>query len=209
LHELTWDSHVKATAIGVELHRGVVTLTGTVDTFAEKVAAEKAAHRVMGVKDVANDILVKAAGVGAPTDTEIALAVREALKWNAFVPEHHITSTVADGWVTLQGGVPLWSQRFDAEKAVRVLRGVRGVSNRIDVVPEQVEPASIRRQIEQALERHADREAGRIKIDVEEGTLKLSGMVRGWDELKAVRGAVSHAPGIRRVEEDLQVDPYA
>lgn len=209
LRELKWDSRVKETDIGVEVRQGVVTLEGTVGTYGEKIAAEKAAHRVLGIKDVANDVRVKLTGVDSVTDTEIAMAVREALKWNVFVPEDHITSTVTEGWVTLRGSVPLWSQRFDTEKAVRVLRGVRGVTNRIEVSPEELDPTVIRKEIEEALERQAEREAKRIDIQIVDGTLKLSGVVRNWDELTAVRGAASHAPGVRKVEEDLRIDPYA
>ena len=105
LRELRWDSRVDETEVGVEVDQGVVTLTGTVASYAEKLAAQEAAHRVTGVLDVANDIRVKMPGSEGRTDTEIAQAVRHALAWNVLVPETRITSTVTDGWVTLDGSV--------------------------------------------------------------------------------------------------------
>ena len=121
LEELKWDSRVDETEVGVQVASGVVTLTGAVTSWAKRVAAQEAAHRVIGVHDVANDIKVKMPGGLTRTDTEIAQAVRRALEWDVFVPEDKITSTVTDGWVTLDGAVDTWSQRNDAERAVRNL----------------------------------------------------------------------------------------
>ena len=135
LKELKWDSRVDQTEVGVQVASGVVTLTGTVTSWAKRVAAQEAAHRVMGVLDVANDITVKAPGGPAPTDTDIAQAVRRALEWDVFVPDDKITSTVTDGWVTLEGTVDSWSQRTDAERAIRNLAGVKFVVNKITVKP--------------------------------------------------------------------------
>ena len=135
LEELKWDSRVDETEVGVEVDKGVVTLTGTVTSWAKRMAAEEAARRVIGVLDVANDIKVKIPGGLSRTDTEIAQAVRHALQWDVFVPEEQISSTVSDGWVTLDGTVERWSQRNDAERAVRNLTGVKGVANRIAVKP--------------------------------------------------------------------------
>jgi osmotically-inducible protein OsmY len=121
---------------------------------------------VIGVLDVANDIKVKVSGGLVRSDTEIAQAVRHALQWDVFVPDEKITSTISDGWVTLEGTVDLWSQRDDAERAVRNLMGVRGVVNKITVTSEKPVSADVRKAIEQALERRAEREAKRIHIDV-------------------------------------------
>src|ERR1700675_3922900 len=101
LEELKWDSRVDETEVGLQVASGVVTLTGTVTSWAKRVAAQEAAHRVIGVLDVANDLRVKVPGGLTRTDTEIAQAVRRALEWDVFVPEEKITSTVADGFVTL------------------------------------------------------------------------------------------------------------
>src|SRR6266508_3137348 len=133
LEELKWDSRVDEKEVGVQVAAGVVTLSGTVTSWAKRVAAQEAAHRVIGVHDVANDIKVKTPGGLTRTDTEIAQAVRRALEWDVFVPEEKITSTVTDGWVTLDGAVDTWSQRNDAERAVRNLTGVKLVLNKITV----------------------------------------------------------------------------
>ena len=109
LRELAWDPRVDETDVGVEVDRGVVTLTGTVATWAKRVAAQEAAHRVAGVLDVANDVVVKIPGTLLRTDTDIAQAVRQALEWDALVPHERIQSTVANGWVTLEGSVDSWA----------------------------------------------------------------------------------------------------
>jgi osmotically-inducible protein OsmY len=133
LRELHWDSRVEETEVGVEVDRGVVTLTGTVGSWAKRVAAEEAAHRVAGVLDVANDIEVKVPGELTRTDTEIAQAVRHALEWDALVPDQRIRSTVSHGWVTLEGEVDTWTEREDAARAVQNLIGVHGVTDRMTV----------------------------------------------------------------------------
>lgn len=198
LDELTWDSRVEPTDVGVEVHGGVVTLTGTVSSWAKKVAAEEAAHRVSGVLDVANDMIVKIPGTR--DDTEIAAAVREALRWDVFVPDDKIQSTVTAGIVTLKGQVDSYAQRADAARAVRNLAGVRGILNQIGVNRVEVTPGILRSAIQDALERHADRDAAKIQIDVQGGHVTLYGDVQSWKERQAVLGAVS---GIRGVEDVL------
>ena len=207
LLEIKWDSRVEATKVGVTADRGVVTLTGTVGSFAEKLAAQEAAHRVPGVLDVANDLQVKVAEGAARTDTEIAQAVRRALEWDALVPGQSIQSTVSDGWVTLAGSVAYLRQGQDALRAVRNLAGVRGVTNQLRVVPPTLRPGDVQRLIEQALERQALREADRIEISVTDGEVDLSGRVRTWAERRAILGAVSHAPGVQTVNCRISVDP--
>ena len=162
LEELKWDSRVDETEVGVQVAAGVVTLTGTVTSWAKRVAAQEAARRVAGVLDVANDINVKVPGGLGRSDTEIAQAVRQALEWDVFVPNEKITSTVTDGWVTLEGPVERWSQRDDAERAVRNLTGVKMVVNKITVTPAKPVVGDVRKAIEQALERRAEREARQI-----------------------------------------------
>lgn len=209
LQELKWDSRVEPTNVGVEVQKGTVTLTGTVDTYFKRWAAQEAAHRVFGVQDVANDINVKVAGEGIPNDTEIAQAVRQALKWDVLVPEEDIQSTVSDRWVTLTGKVDRISQREDAERAIRHLTGVRGVNNLIKVIPATVAPETVREAIETALERRADRDAGRIAVAVRDGTVTLSGNVASWAEKRAVLGAAGHAPGVTEVDDQLEIRPFA
>lgn len=209
LQELKWDTRVDETEVGVEVDSGVVTLTGTVSSLAKKIAAQAAAHRVFGVLDVANDITVKVAGSLVRTDTEIAQAVRRALEWDVFVPEEQITSTVENGWVTLEGTVDLWAQREDAERTLRNLGGVRGVTNRITVIRRAVSE-DLRKAIEEALKRRAEREANRINIETSgDGKVTLTGAVRTFADRQAVLGIVLHAPGVRDVDDRLRIDPYS
>jgi osmotically-inducible protein OsmY len=209
LRELHWDSRVDDTEVGVEVDQGVVTLTGTVESYAKKLAAQAAAHHVTGVLDVANDIRVKVPGSPGRTDTEIAQAVRHALTWDVWVPDTRITSTVADGWVTLEGSVDSLREREDAERAVRHLYGVRGVQDNLVVRPPLVQPERVHEVIEDALERGAAHEAKHIQVRVSEGVVTLTGHVRSYAEKRAVMGAVSHTPGVHTVQDHLRIDPYA
>lgn len=209
LRELKWDTRVKETDVGVEVDAAVVTLTGTVSSWAERLAAQEAAHRVIGVLDVANDVQVKVAGSADRSDTDIAHAVRHALEWDVLVPETRIRSTVSSGWVTLEGEVEYWSEREDAEKAVRNFAGVRGVSNKIEVKPPPMLPHDVRHSIEEALERQAEREAQRIDIDVRDGRVILEGVVHSWAEREAVIGAARGTAGVRAVEDQLRIEPYS
>jgi osmotically-inducible protein OsmY len=208
LRELKWDTRVEETDVGVEVDGGIVTLTGTVTSWAKRIAAQEAAHRVVGVLDVANDLKVKVLGEAGRTDTDVARAVRHALEWDVFVPETRIRSTVSGGWVTLDGQVDYWSQRQDAERAVRNLAGVRGVSNSIEITPPKVLPLEVRGAIEQALERQAEREAHRISLDVQDGRVSLSGIVHSWAEREAVVGAARGTRGVRDVQDRLRIEPY-
>lgn len=208
IQELRWDTRIEATDVGVEVRDGTVTLSGTVESYAEKLAAQEAAHRVTGVLDVVNEVIVKVPASHVRSDADIARAVRHALEWNVQIPSDHIRSTVADGWITLEGHVFSWRQRLDAESAIRYLSGVRGVTNKINVSPPNVDAADIRQSIESALERRAEREARRIQIDVVDGKVTLTGWVRTWLEKQSILGAVGHAPGVQEVVDSLQIDPY-
>ncbi len=207
LEELKWDSRVEEQEVGVQVEGGVVTLTGTVTGYAKRWAAEEAAHRVIGVLDVANDLKVKVPGPAGRTDTDIAQAVRRALEWDVFVPDDKIRSTVSEGWVTLEGTVDSWSQYQDAERAVRNLAGVKGVQNKIAIKPPKPMTEDVCKAIEQALERRAEREARRIHVDVRDGTATLTGAVHSWAERKSVVAAARFTPGVRAVEDHLRVEP--
>ena len=207
LEELKWDSRVDETEVGVEVDKGVVTLTGTVTGWAKRMAAEEAARRVIDVLDVANNIKVKIPGGLTRTDTEIAQAVRHALEWDVFVPNDRITSSISEGWVTLDGTVERWSQRQDAERAVRNLAGVKGVVNRITVVEAEPVTQGVRTAIEQALERRAEREAQRIRVDMHDGIATLTGSVHSWAERKSVVAAARFTPGVLDVEDHLRTEP--
>lgn len=206
--ELRWDSRVEQTEIGVEVDNGTITLTGTVDSYAKKIAAREAAHRVIGVLDVADDVQVKVPGALKRTDTEIAQAVRHALEWDGLVADKDIRSTVSEGSVTLEGEVTMLREKQDAERAVRFLSGVKGVDNRLAVTPSTADPKQLRKAIEEALERRAEREAEKIRVTLEDGVVTLEGRVRSWPEKDAVLGTVSHAPGVRHVTDHLSVRPW-
>ena len=208
LRELKWDSRIAWSEIGVEALEGVVTLTGTVTSYAKKQAAQEAAHRIAGVLDVANEIEVRPTGVFTRTDADIARAVRHVLQWDALVLDEQIRSTVSDGWVTLEGEVNLWRERQDAERVVLRLEGVVGVVNKITILPRKVDPNELREEIEYALERRADREAERLRIEVHDGAVDLFGRVHSWQEKRAVVGSISHAPGVAEIRDHLRIDPY-
>jgi osmotically-inducible protein OsmY len=208
MRELKWDSRIDWADIGVEVREGVVTLNGVVTSYAKKLAAQEAAHRIAGVLDVANEVEVRPAGMIERTDEEIARAVRHALEWDALVPDERIQSTVSDGCVTLEGDVDRWREREDAERTVLRLEGVVGVVNQITVAPKPVDPKELRQEIEYALGRRAEREAERFRIDVHEGVVELFGRVHSWQEKRAVLGSISHAPGVSAVKDHLRVDPY-
>jgi len=208
LRELKWDSRIAWAQISVEVHEGLVTLSGAVSSYANKAAAQQAAHRVAGVLDVANDIEVRPTGTLARTDEEIAKAVRHTLEWHALIPDDRIRSSVSDGWVTLEGEVNIWREHEDAEKAIMQLAGVVGVINKITIVPQEIDTKELRWEIEEALERRADREAERLRIEVKDGAVELWGRVHSWREKRAVLGSISHMPGVLGVKEHLRIDPY-
>ena len=204
--ELAWDTRTWNLAVQVGVLEGVVTLNGTVPSYAERIAAQNAAHRVQGVLDVANELVIK---VKRPfSDEEIAHAIREALRWDATVPEQQITSTVSDGWVTLEGEVNSLSQCSETEWAVENLLGVKGVINNLKVVTAKADPDDLRTTIMQALERRADREAERLRIEVKDGEVDIYGRVHSWQERKAVVGSIVPTPGVRKINDKLRIDPY-
>jgi osmotically-inducible protein OsmY len=206
LRELAWDTRVTAADIGVTVDRGLVALTGVVPSDAERLAAEEAAHRVAGVLDVVNDLQVNPVDALARADAEVARAVRHALEWDALVPDERIRSTVADGWVTLEGEADFWHQSEAAERAARRMVGVRGVTNHIVVSAPTIAAEQVRWEIEDALERRADRAASRIQVSVHDGAVTLLGPVRSLAEKRAVVGAARGTPGVTAVHDHLVID---
>ena len=206
--ELEWDPRVDSAGIGITVKRGIVTLAGSVDRYAKKVAAVEAAHQVRGVLDVADEVQVRAM-LQAKADQEIAQAIRTALTWDVFVPDERIKSTVSSGWVTLEGNVDRWHQRDDAARAIERLNGVRGVTNRIEVKPPKVDAAKIRTSIEDALTRRAEREAKHIQVAVVDGVVTLKGSVDSWAEKSAVGQLAYHSPGVKSLVSEITVNPYA
>lgn len=202
--ELAWDPAINATNIGVAVKEGVVTLSGHLDTFAEKHAAERAVRRVSGVRGIALELDVKLAPEHQRGDPEIALAATTALRLNSLVPDGKVKVEVEDGWVTLTGEVDWGYQFTSAEQCIRPLAGVRGLFNRVTVKP-RVKTRDIASQIESALKRHATREARHIGIEVDGAVVTLNGKVHSMAEHDAALGVAFSAPGVSRVIDHLQV----
>jgi osmotically-inducible protein OsmY len=206
--ELAWDCRVEHASINTHVHSGIVTLAGVVDAWSKRVAAEEAARRVAGVLDVSNDLRVQVAPVDWRSDADIAAAVRHALEWNVLVPHRSIRASVSDAEVLLEGEVEHLVQRDDAEKAIQHLAGVRAVLNRITVrVPHAQRPADVRSAIHDALGRRAARESERIRVEIHDGAVTLSGTCRTWGDKKAVVGAARGTAGVRTVHDELRIEP--
>lgn len=204
LAELKWDTRVQPNEIGVAVKNGIVTLTGWVDSYLKKLAAEDAAHRVRGVKAVVNDLEVILPGSAERTDADLAEAVLNALKWDADIPADKIDVTVSQGWVTLKGEVDYAFQKQGAEQAIRHLSGITGVSNFIKV-KSQVLPTDLKASIEKALIRNAETDAQHITVDVEGSKVILRGTVHSYTERKAAEKAAWSAPGITEVENKITI----
>jgi osmotically-inducible protein OsmY len=206
-HELNWETRLCEHTISVRVERRVTVLEGTVASWAERLIAGEAAQRVVGVHDVVNRLEVRLSIAETCSDSALMQAVRTALDWDVFIPKGRIRSGVNDGKVVLEGHVDFCSQRDDAGRAVRNIRGVRCVLNRIEVKPPADNPHLVQKAIEAALERRAERKARGINLDVHDGKVILSGVVHSWAERQSVVGAAKGTPGVRSVDDRLSVEP--
>jgi osmotically-inducible protein OsmY len=202
--ELKWEPSLRDDDIAVGVREGVVTLGGFVDSYAEKATAERAAGRVKGVKAIADELEVRLPGPFTRTDPEIARAATQALQWNVAVPHDRIQVKVAKGWITLEGQVELYFQKEAAERAVRFLTGVRGVSNLITLAV-RTTPRDVKQRIKEALHRAAELDAGHVTVEIAGNKAILTGTVRSYAELKDAERAARNAPGITEVESHLAI----
>ncbi len=204
MDELKWDPILNASEIGVSVKNGVVTLSGYVNTYSKKLAAENAVKRVKGVKAVAEDIEVRFGVNDHRNDTEIAEAALDALKWNTNVPDESIKLKVENGWVTMEGTVDWKFQKDAAANAIKDITGVKAVSNFLTLKP-RVNTTIVTNKIKSALQRSAAIEANNIDVDAEGATVILTGKVRSWTERQEVEKAAWSAPGVVKVEDHLMI----
>jgi osmotically-inducible protein OsmY len=202
--ELNWEPMVDAATVGVEVKDGIVTLAGHLGSYAEKLAAERAAFRVSGVKGVAVEIDIKLPHGSVRTDGELAKAAVDALFWNAVVPKDRIKIKVEGGWITMTGHLDWAYQRKAAETAIRHLIGVKGVSNLVEIKT-TVAPANVKAKIEAALERSMRQEAKEVRVSVDGSKVVLNGEVHSQHDRRLIEDAAWAAPGVTAVVDQLSI----
>jgi len=206
--ELNWEPSVNAAEIGVAVKDGIVTLAGRVDSYWEKIGAERAAARIAGVRAVANELEIRLPLSSERTDEDIARAAVNRLDWSISVPKDRIKVKVSKGWVTLEGSVNWQFQKRAAEDAVRNLMGVKGVLNHIEVKP-QVSTTAVKTAIDAALKRSAEVDANRITVEADGDRVILQGTVRSWFERDEAERVAWRAPGVRTVDNRITIGTAA
>ena len=204
LDELEWEPSIDPAHIGVAVDKGIVTLSGHVASYAEKLAAERAVKRVKGVSGIAEEISVRYPGAKQTADDQIAKRAHDLIGWQALVPAEKLQVKVEKGWLTLTGHVDWYYQKVEVERSVRKLSGVTGISNMIEIKP-RVAVADVRQRIEEALKRNAEVEANKIRVNVEGGTVTLEGEVHDWNERQSIERTVWSAPGVLKVDDRIVV----
>ena len=202
--ELSWEPSVNAAHIGVEVSDGIVTLTGHVTHYAEKLHAEQAAQRVDGVKALTVEMDVTLPGAGKRSDSDIAQSANSVLRWTTYLPTDHIKIKVENGRISLSGEVEWDYQRQGAVEAVHHLHGVTGVNNQITLKP-QASASVVKADIEAALKRRAQRHAQAISVEVQGGDVTLTGIVNSWSERALAINSAWRAPGVRNVNDNMTV----
>jgi osmotically-inducible protein OsmY len=204
--ELSWNPDLDATDIAVSVKRGVVTLTGFVRSYTDKFEAEAAAKRVSGVVAIANDIEVRMPSVDERPDPEIARDAVAAIKSQLPISSEKIKVIVKNGWITLEGQVEWQYQRSTAEHSVRRIKGLKGVSNMIQLKP-HAQPSEIKRKIQEAFRRNAEVDSNRIIVEADGSVVTLKGTVRSWVEREEAERAAWAAPGVTSVVDQIVVSP--
>jgi osmotically-inducible protein OsmY len=202
--ELKWDNRINEADIGVSVQDGIATLSGTIATLAEKWAADESTKDVAGVRAVVNNMEVKLYPSSVKDDHEIAEAALSALTWNVWVPSDSIKVMVERGWVTLNGRTETEHQKRQAEKAIRYLTGVRGVSNELNVEP-SASARDIEVQIKRAFRRHGNEDSSKIEIEVVDGRVTLTGSVHSLSEKKQAEWAAFRTDGVRSVKNSVSI----
>ena len=206
IDELEFDPSFDGEHIGVAVDKNVVSLSGHVNSYAEKVAAIAAVQRINGVHAIAENIEVRYPFQKQTADDQLAKRATDILNWDVLVPKDAVNVLVQDGWVTLSGRVEWNYNKTAAEDDIRTLSGVCGVTNKITIKQPDVESSNIRNRIESALKRHAEVEASAIRVSVKDGNkVVLEGKVDNWDERRAVENAAWSAPGVVSVEDRLKI----
>jgi osmotically-inducible protein OsmY len=201
--ELSWEPSVNASKIGVEVEGGIVTLAGHVDSYTEKLHAERAAQRVSGVKALAVEMDVKLPGLNQRTDADIARSAENVLQWTTYLP-NSVKVKAEKGWITLSGEVEWDYQRRGARDAVRHLMGVTGVSEEIAIKP-RASVSAVKAEIEAALKRHAQAEAQRVSVEVRGSDVTLAGTAQSWSEREQAAIAAWATPGVRNVIDNITI----
>jgi osmotically-inducible protein OsmY len=206
--ELNYEPSIHAAEIGVAVKGGIVTLTGRVQSYAEKFLAQRAAYRVSGVRAVVNGLEVHLPNTSERTDSDIAREAINTLNWYMSIPSKRIKVKISRGWITLEGNVERQYQRQFADDAVRYLKGVKGVKNLIEVRP-QVSRKVVKNAIKEALKRSAELDASQLTVDVERDKVTISGTVRSWIEREEAERAAWAAPGVSSVDNRITVGAAA
>jgi osmotically-inducible protein OsmY len=205
LDELEFEPSIDANDIGVTVEDGIVTLSGHVPNYSQKLAVERLVSHLKGVRGVAEDIEVRyPGGVPGTADDEVATRVANTLKWSTLVPDGRVQVKVEEGWVTLTGTLDWNYQKVGAADAIRDIKGVVGISNQIELIP-RVSSIDVKKRIEEALKRNAQLESDSIKVDVAGNKVILKGHVKAWSERRLVEQAVWATPGVTTVSDQLKI----